>query len=380
MKQFRASEGIFNGWKRLAPHTVLVTTEEGVIRCLAPAPDPAWPLIQVEGLLCPGFINTHCHTELSHLRGQIPRHTGLPDFIRQILSLRMVPDGQAEAAAQAAFDEMYHNGIVAVGDVCNGIQSLPARRQASIECIGFVEISGFVPATAQDRFRTGRLVWERWEEYFPGRNQLVPHSPYSVSPELFRLLAGHHRSRLPSTLHNQESAAENQFFRDASGTLRDLYTWLGIDLSFFIPPGCSSLEAVWEELPRKGRQLLVHNTFYQKDETLVTPAGRQDFICLCPNANLYIENRMPPVRRFMEAPQKLVLGTDSLASNERLCILSEIKALQDAFPDISPDTMLQWATINGAMALGFEKSLGSLEPGKKPGIVCISGNHARRIL
>ena len=47
-------------------------------------------------------------------------------------------------------------------------------------------------------------------------------------------------------------------------------------------------------------------------------------------------------------------------------------AISQNFPHIPLQSVLQWATINGAKALGMDNSLGSFEVGKKPGIVNIT--------
>ena len=92
-------------------------------------------------------------------------------------------------------------------------------------------------------------------------------------------------------------------------------------------------------------------------------------MCLCPNANLYIEDRLPDIPLFMKHNSLIVFGTDSLASNYQLSILEEMKTIKKAFPYISTSEMLVWATSNGAKALAFEDNLGDFTRGKKPGVV-----------
>jgi cytosine/adenosine deaminase-related metal-dependent hydrolase len=113
--------------------------------------------------------------------------------------------------------------------------------------------------------------------------------------------------------------------------------------------------------------------------------NRQTFYCLCPNANLYISNVLPDIHLLMKEQCNIVLGTDSLASNHQLSIAEEIKTIQNNFPGISLETMLQWATINGARALQMDDTLGSFEKGKQPGVLLLECNDqilsgARRIL
>ena len=118
--------------------------------------------------------------------------------------------------------------------------------------------------------------------------------------------------------------------------------------------------------------MLVHDT-YTKDEDIfqVSPTNYQLSTVLCPNANLYIENKLPVIQQFIEARLNIVTGTDSLASNDQLNILSELGTIQNRFPSIELTTLLQWATSNGAKALQIENKFGNFEKGKQPGVVLI---------
>ena len=104
------------------------------------------------------------------------------------------------------------------------------------------------------------------------------------------------------------------------------------------------------------------------------------FYCLCINANLYIENELPNINLFVENNCNIVLGTDSYASNFSLNIFDEIKTIQKYFPQIPLEKILQWATFNGAKALGVEDKFGSLHLGKKPGIVLVKNDEAVRLV
>lgn len=96
--------------------------------------------------------------------------------------------------------------------------------------------------------------------------------------------------------------------------------------------------------------------------------------CLCINANLYIENKVPPIDMLMKHNCTIVLGTDSYSSNWQLSIAKEMEAIHKHFPHIPIETILLWATSNGAKALGLEDEFGSFATGKKPGIAIIDNN------
>ena len=120
---------------------------------------------------------------------------------------------------------------------------------------------------------------------------------------------------------------------------------------------------------------MVHDTFInQTDINFINQntALQQYFFCLCVNANSYIENQLPPINLLRHNHCNIVIGTDSLASNKGLNVLSEIKTIIQNFPEIPIQELLTWATINGATALQMDKFLGSFEPGKRPGMVLIT--------
>ena len=151
----------------------------------------------------------------------------------------------------------------------------------------------------------------------------------------------------------------------------------------------SSLENYYERLNEASNIILVHNCFTnQADIELVRSVSEkklvkaQTFFCLCPNANLYIEKTLPPLDLFRENKCEIVLGTDSLASNHSLDIMSEIRTIKKNFESVPLEEMLKWATWNGANALKMDRVLGSFEKGKRPGVILIDEENltAQRML
>lgn len=399
--------GLFTGTQLLPGDQVLVTEADGTIVAIVPETEAGDDIQVVEGLLCPGFINAHCHLELSHLLGAIPEGTGLIPFLQAVPQLRQYPADEIQAAMERAAVSMYQSGIVAVGDICNTADSLAIKQRSPLHWYNFIETIGFSNDKAAERFAWSKAIYDKFESSHPGKNTLVPHAPYSVSEKLFGLLNEASAGKIVS-IHSQESDAENEWYRSKTGPLQALYQGMGIDTNFFQPSGKSSLQTVWPWLDRAGQVLLVHNVTITSDEIQMLndelrmmnngastavdnpsnlsfnmlhstfdtphpsfPIRHSPFHVLCPLANRYIQNALPPVKLLRQNGCTIALGTDSLASNHQLSIWAEIQTLQVAFPDIPLAEMLQWATINGAKALGMADRLGSFEQGKKPGVVCV---------
>ncbi len=362
----------------LPSNHILIANEDATIEAIVDETEAGDDVQVLNGIITPGFINSHCHLELSHMKGLVPEHTGLVDFVFSIVTQRHFAEGEITAAIKNGEDEMLANGIVAVGDICNNMLTLPQKQQQRLAYYNFVEVSGWNPSIAAMRFQKSMEYYTGFSQ-LPIRNSqlsLSPHAPYSVSNELWELL----QTGFPNktvTIHNQETAFEDALFKAGSGDFLRMYQAMGIDNSFFVPTSKSSLQSYIGKMEDARNVLLVHNTFSSEEDIasvqqLASKLLQPTFFCLCPNANQYIENAMPPLDVLRKYNAAIVLGTDSLASNWSLSIVDEIKTLRKHFPLVPLEEMLQWATINGAKALQMDKKLGSFEKGKKPGIVSLS--------
>ena len=349
---------------------ILAVEEDGTIAAVLTAAEAAFEGIEnikhYEGLLVPGFVNTHCHLELSNLRGKIPRNTGLPKFVEEVIKRRSSDEYAINLAMLSADIEMYENGIVAVGDIANQAVSAGIKVGSPLYYHTFLELLGFNPETAKLSMERGIEFLKKFD---PLKASIVPHAPYSVSAELFAELKAYGDAEQGlSSMHNQESLDENSFFQNKSGAFLNLFKFLGLDIEFFRPSGETSLQTVLPKMSRRQKLLLVHNVFTSaQDIDFAASIHPNLYWCLCPNANLYIENRLPNVELLRDSGQKITLGTDSLASNEVLSIFAEMRTLQQYF-DVSITDLLLWGTYNGAEYLGVTDRYGSFEKGKRPGI------------
>ena len=369
--KFKAPQ-IFTGTELIdGSDKVLITDAEGVIQGIVLDGEAGEGVQMVEGIVSPGFINAHCHLELSHMKGMIPAKTGLQEFVKQIVALRNVQAEQIQDAIIHAEDEMFANGIVAVGDICNTLDTLDQKGKMRIAYYSFIELYDLDPTRAHDKIVKGLDMQQQFYENCV-RASLVPHAPYSVSFNLWKLLSDHFQTHT-ITMHNQETAEENEFFEKKTGAFLDMYVRVNVKLDFFEPTGVSSLQSMIPYLKNAHRTILVHNSFTSEaDIKKVKQQMPNTFWCLCPNANQYIENAMPPIHLLRKQQVPIVLGTDSYASNWSLNILDEIKTIQKFHPEIPLAEMLGWATLNGARALQMDKHLGSFDKGKKPGVISIT--------
>ena len=399
-RKFKA-DYLFLGDRMASPDSVLITTSEGMVQAVVPESEAGSDVEAYSGVLSPGFVNCHCHLELSHMKGVIPEGTGLVDFLSTVIRRRGAAGSgsdQGATAGDAAGDkiieaiaageqEMLDNGIVAVGDICNTADTVVQKALGRLYYHNFIETMGFIEQGAQTRFAHSLGVFNAFAEAYQlpiESNSIVPHAPYSVSAALFRLIAGFPGNHL-LTIHNQESEAENEWLLSGKGDFLRLYPLLGLDVSFYQGTGKRSLESFLPYFYRNQSLILVHNVATGAEDVRTAggdgraQGGPDLYFCLCPNANLYISGQLPDVELLHRQGCRIVIGTDSLASNHQLSILEELKTLQRAFPGLSTATLLQWATAGGAEALQVEGVVGAFLPGKEPGVVLIEGGEGDRL-
>jgi cytosine/adenosine deaminase-related metal-dependent hydrolase len=297
------------------------------------------------GIIIPGLVNCHNHLELSHLGGQIPAGGGLQQFITAVRGQRAAEPRDIAAAAEKAEKMMMSEGTVACGDISNGIASFEIKERSSIEWITFIEVFGSDPLIAAARISEALAVSSAAESSGL-KHHITPHSLYSSSEELFSHILSHIAPESILSLHFLESDEERKMTDDHASRALALAA-------------------------RCRRLILVHNTVITRTEAELMAAAGNTWFCLCPSSNLQITNTPPPAHLLREVTGRIVIGTDSLASNNSLSILTEMRLLHDAAPELPLGEIIRWGTLNGAMALGLEETLGSLEPGKRPGLLLL---------
>jgi cytosine/adenosine deaminase-related metal-dependent hydrolase len=353
------------------PFGIIETEDDGTIlriRDTGGKPIEEAGLEFYNGIIVPGFVNAHCHLELSHLKGLIPEGTGMTGFVRQVMAARNSDSSAIQTAIRNADREMISEGIVAVGDISNGLDTAPLKKTSTIRYHTFIELFTLDPANAQSLFNQSLL----YPSSFPLAT-LSPHAPYSVGNTLWELLAGRPDLTSCISIHHNESLEERELLEKQAGTLAEYFRQAGFDLSQ-IPSEAVDISKLLEKYLPHSRKLLVHNLMEGPAEPMNSAKDFRGeyFYVLCPRSNLYIHSQLPDFARFLTMKGYVCLGTDSLASNHSLSVLEEIRMVLETAPEIGFETVLEWATLNGAKALGLENEIGSMEEGKRPGLVNIS--------
>ena len=306
------------------------------------------------GALTAGFVNAHCHLELSYLHGAIEPKTGFGGFARAIGMVRNnYSSQQRQQALAAASARMWAEGVEAVADIINDDSTLEHKSQSPIRYRNFAELFGLnTPAEAMNHLLSAL------------NTTLTPHSTYSLQSATFAAAA----TADTLSIHFMESPDEEALYR-GEGSLAAWYARMGWECDF-IHYGSPAARLVGQVASDK-KLLLIHCCCMTDAdmELLSHHFSTPPTFVLCPQSNNYISGLRPPVELLLRHGAHVAVGTDSLASNGNLSIVEELKLL----PEVPLAKGLEWASWGGAKALGLESELGSIEVGKRPGIVLIEG-------
>lgn len=330
----------------------------------------------MDGALVPGFVNAHCHVELSHLHGKFVKGTGMAGFIDQINALRDWAGREAKMKlVQEWMDKMWRDGVTAMADISNDDSSFDVKKNHRMYTRTFLEVFGSEPEMCEgvmaDVRKLNQIADASGIDAAP-----TPHSCYTMSPSLLSESAAAGLERGFISYHSQESSEEEELLRSGSGAMYENRKRSGMST----PPvtGESSLKYFIDRLaavrpaPHKEQILLVHNVcLSQEDIDAAKKVMENVYWAICPLSNIFIHNALPPVRLMRENGLDIMIGTDSLSSNDDLDMVKEIVCLHENFPEVTMNELFIWASLNGARFLKKEAEFGSLTPGKTPGIVFV---------
>lgn len=342
---------------------------------------PGVPITHFENtVILPGLVNAHTHLELSMMRGVLSGNQKFPEWAYGAITRRFefTPD-QIVAACRDAVNGLLETGTIGVGDIANhSAVSWEILLNSGLFGVQFHEVTGFPSVMAASRFRA---FADRVENVVGSRmsQSLGPHAPYSVSPELFRLIAVYCREHgLRTTVHLAESEDEVTFIRQGAGGFRDLLARLDRWDSGWTPPGTTPVRYL-DDLGFLSEDTLVVHAVHVNDEDIRILRDRRVSVCTCPRSNARIDvGGVAPVEAMLAAGINMCVGTDSLASNDDLNLWNEMTDLKSKHPSLSSSTILKMATFGGAKALGLDRRIGSLDTGMEAAMIGVSSATAIR--
>lgn len=345
-----------------------------------PAPDDVEHIDLGDAALLPGLVDVHAHPELAAFRGlleDLPFHLWIPSLMRIKRAARPTA-AEYGVAARWTCVEALEAGITTIGATEDSGVALGALLEAGMRGIVYREVFGPAPEQA-DAALAGlrdRVDAMRERETDRVRVGVSPHAPYTVSDALFTLVAEYALAEdLPVAVHAAEAEVEERLVRDGAGIFARGLNGRGIAT----PPRADSTIALLDRLGvLRARPLLIHCVRAGPDD-IGRIADSGSAVAHCPAANARLGHGIAPVAEMLDADACVGLGTDSVASNNRLDLLEEARLAQMlqrarlGAPEIlPPERLLRLATLDGARALGIDDRVGSLEVGKDADLCAVS--------
>jgi aminodeoxyfutalosine deaminase len=347
-----------------------VSIAEGRIAAIGSV-DPGMGLVEDLGdvVLLPGLVNAHTHLEFSTLSQPLGvRGMSLPEWIRLVIGDRKRGDRDATAAIAHGLGESLASGVTTIGEIATSPASFYASATTTPTTVLFQEAIGFSAGRVDSVF--GEV--ERRLDEAPSPAGISPHAPYTVHPRLSERLVELAASRgAPVAVHLAESREELELLASGSGPFRELLEERSMWDAGAIAPGTRPLDYL-RQLAKAPRSLVIHGNYLAADEIEFIAQHRERMsVVYCPRTHAYFNHLPYRLEAMREAGVRVVLGTDSRASNPDLSVLEEIRQVANSFANVSPGDALRMATLDAAEALGLAQELGSLTPGKRADIVAV---------
>ena len=332
-------------------------------------------------IILPGFVNAHSHLELTGFRGKIKKGLPFTDWARKVVSIRKdITENEIATAIKDGLDELISSGVTTVGDFSQTGITAKILNERGLRGTVFLEFSGFNPEQKDEKLRQLKelLNYEIDSKLITHHSSLItvnfgiaPHAPYSVSPELLK--ESHNfaqEKRLPLAIHISEMLEEIEFIKNGSGAMKDLLIDFGVWNDKWMPPQTTPVQYLQNMGILKGA-IGIHLNIVTEDDIRILKENDVSVV-YCPGSNKWFgRNWKYPLREFLNNDINVVIGTDSLLSNEKLNMFYEMRVLKENFPDLENDIILKMATVNGAKAIGFEGEAGEIAVGRKADIIGI---------
>jgi cytosine/adenosine deaminase-related metal-dependent hydrolase len=315
-------------------------------------------------LILPGLVNAHAHLELSRMHDQVTHPASFTSWLSRLMNERrnLKREDYFESASRGVRSALAA-GTTLIGDISASGVSWEALRHAKIRKVVFEEIAGFLPEKAAEALAALQARIERIQpdEYLSVN--VSPHAPYSVSAELFRRVAELQRLRGGRlATHVGETQAEIEFLKSGTGEFRDFLKALGVLPAGWTAPRMAPVPYLEGLGILERPALLIHGNYLDED-SMARILKRNASVVYCPRSHAFFDHEPHPVRRLLDLGINVALGTDSLASNDSLSILDEMRHLFRHRKDLRCDEIIRMATLNGAVALDFGNVLGRLRRG-----------------
>lgn len=325
-------------------------------------------------LLLPGLINAHTHLELTALAGMVPPSSDFTDWLARLIAARkelLCDEASIDHSVREGIRQALRAGTTTVGDITT--QPALTRRalaESPLRAVSFGEVIaiGRLREQLDQRLAAAAVATVAGQRLRIG---ISPHSPYTVDEDaLAQCAKTAQRDRLPLCIHLCETAEEAEFTQSGSGSLAEYLQRLSVIDASADASRCSPVELLQRCGLLTRRTIAAHGNYVTSSEIeLLATTGTS--VAYCPRTHAAFSHRPHPFQEMMNAGVNVCIGTDSLASNPSLSVLDELRFMHRSRPEIAPDMLFTMATANGARALAWADSIGSLAAGMLADMIAI---------
>jgi cytosine/adenosine deaminase-related metal-dependent hydrolase len=353
----------------LLPNAAVAIVENGTLADITPWRDSFRDSEKTvvdwgSAVIMPGLINAHVHLELTSLCNRLTEYDSFTDWLSQLIAERRSwNQDEFQCSIREGINLSLASGTTTVGDIATSGITRSITRGNMLRQVIFEESIALSPGQVEQTIADLNRILDTSKPGELIRQGVSPHSPYSVSGELYRgLSALAHQRKIPLTTHVAETESEIQFLETGTGEFRDYLQALSVFPTGWNPPGLHPIPYL-HSLGVLGPNCLLIHCNYMDRESIDLVSGSGSSIVYCPRSHAFFDHPQHPVRELLDAGINITLGTDSLASNTTLSMLDEMRFLYKERKDLKSEEILKAVTINSAKALNYGNSIGILKSG-----------------
>jgi cytosine/adenosine deaminase-related metal-dependent hydrolase len=305
--------------------------------------------------LIPPLVNAHTHLEFSALTEPLEPALPFQSWIQSLMKWRGSNGTTATESIRSGLAESIDSGLGLIGEISTN-DDVACLSDQQTSCVAFRELIGLGPARVQQQL-------ELAENFLTAppvtgvHRALSPHAPYTVHTDLLeQAVALAVKYHAPLAMHLAETTDELELLSSGTGRFQTFLSSMGLFDSKLFPGGRRILDLL-KTLSSAPKVLAVHGNYFTDEEIAFLSRHQNITTVYCPRTHHFFGHTPHPFRKLLNAGCRVILGTDSRASNPDLSIWRELQHVGRLSPDLSLEKLLAMVTTHAAEAMLCDTTL-----------------------